>query len=703
MSNIINLFDNWLNKSRSDSNSATTPTINPDSHDDLHELNHLQEIIFKISGTGKWLYLSDKWSETTGYKSEECLGKSWLSNIHPQDHDACQGYIRRASKGHPDTLATYIRIITNQNELRWMEMRASMLPSGIANNFNLIGTLTDISAEKADNERQLANYRALSSLVSNIPGMVYRCRNNRDWTMEFVSSGCLELTGYNSELVINNTTAWNDIIHPEAREYVWMTIQTAVQNQQPFDLTYRIITREGDEKWVWERGCGNYADNGELLGLEGLITDITDNKRQSLRIERDSLFDPVTKLATQHLFFNRIQHAIELAEDEPDHSFCVVMLHISQHSNAANGLDAHERDMLAKEIGKRLKSILKASATVCRLREDEFGILLELYASDSTYWVNRILRSLQACLKAPLKLGEHVIYVKASIGAAMYANHGNNSEILQDANRAMTQARELGGSKIEFSNPQHNSDMATILGSESELKNALEEGNLELVCQPLRATKSTHTLPKAMELKIAWHHPRRGTLYADNFYGHIQDPELIRLLGKLIVNSINQQLSEKLQHEAPSEVYIHGLSEQILSAEVTQEVVERLCDPIFNSISFIVEIEAKQLANADSNSLKNLEHLKTKGINIAVTDLTAGSPYADMLSLPGIKAIKIHVTESAHDMAQCRATMAYYSSLNIAVIAEGVDTPEINHAIEGAAIDYLQGTEVSETDPQGND
>lgn len=701
MSNIINLFDNWLNKSRSDSGSAQVPACN----DALTELNHLQEIIFKISSTGKWLYLSDKWPESTGFSLEQCLGKSWLNHIHPQDHDACQDYIRRASKGHPDTLATYIRIITSKNELRWMEMRASLLPGDATNSFNLIGTLTDISAEKAENERQLANYRALSSLVSNIPGMVYRCRNNRDWTMEFVSSGCLELTGYNSEQVVNNTAAWNDIIHPEAREYVWMTIQTAVQNQQPFDLTYRIITREGDEKWVWERGRGNYADNGELLGLEGLITDITDNKRQSLRIERDSLFDPVTKLATQHLFFNRIQHAIELAEDEPEHSFCVVMLHISQHSNATSGLDPHESDMLAKEIGKRLKSILKASTTACRLRDDEFGILLELCSTDNTYWVNRTLRSLQACLKAPLKLGQHVIYVKASIGAAMFANHANNSEILQDANRAMSQARELGGSKIEFSNPQQNSDMATILGSESELRNALEEGNLELVSQPLRETKNSriNSLPKAVELKLAWHHSRRGTLYADNFYNHIQDPELTRLLGKFILNSINQQLPEYLQSEAPSEVYIHGLSEQILNAEVTQEIGEKLNNPAYKNINFIVEIEAKQLANADSKSLKNLEYLQALGINIAVTDLTPGSPYTDMLSLPGLKAIKIHVTESAHDLAQCRATMAYYSSLNLAVIAEGVDTPEINFAIEGAAIDYLQGTAVSKPDAQEND
>lgn len=701
MPQIIDFFGNWINKSGTERVDLGT---SHQSSTRLNELDNLQEVVFKINSAGQWLFLNQTWSDYTKYSTEECLGQSWLTHIHPQDHDSCREYLRRIRKGHPQSLSAPIRIITRKNESRWMEMRAGIIPSDDSQSFVLIGTLTDISAEKSENERQLAQYRALFSLISNIPGMMYRCRNNRDWTMEFVSAGAATLTGYEADEIINTNTAWSDIIHPEAREYVWMTIQTAVQNQQPFDLTYRIITREGDEKWVWERGCGNYAANGELLGLEGLITDITDNKRQSLRIERDSLFDPVTKLATQHLFFNRIQHAIELAEDEPDHSFCVVMLHISQHSNASNGLDAHKRDMLAKEIGKRLKSTLKASTTVCRLREDEFGILLELCTSDSTYWVNRTLRSLQACLKAPLKLGQHVIYVKASIGAAMYANHGNNSEILQDANRAMTQARELGGSKIEFSNPQQNNEMATILGSENELKVALEEGNLELVCQPLRATKNTRaqTLSKAMEVKVAWHHSRRGTLYADSFYEHIQDPELTRLLGKFILNSINQQLSEKLQHEAPGEVYIHGLSEQILNAEVTQEVAEKLSDPIYKNINFIVEIEAKQLANADSASLKNLKYLKTKGINIAVTDLTAGSPYADMLSLPGIKAIKIHVTESARDMAQCRATMAYYSSLNIAVIAEGIDTPEINHAIEGAAIDYLQGTEVSRTDPQDN-
>lgn len=693
MSNITNLFDNWLNKSRSGSG-PDAAARNKTANSTLVELNHLQQIVFKISSTGKWLYLSDKWFESTGYSPQDCIGKSWLTHIHPQDHNTCQDYIRRASKGQPDTLVTSIRIIGNQNELRWMEMRVSLLPSNTTSNLCLIGTLTDISEEKSENERQLANYRALSSLVSNIPGMVYRCRNNRDWTMEFVSQGCQELTGYNVAQVVDNKTAWNDIIHPEAREYVWMTIQTAVHSQQPFDLTYRIITREGDEKWVWERGQGNYADNGELLGLEGLITDITDNKRQSLRIERDSLFDPLTDLTTQHLFFNRIQHAIELAEDQPDHTFSVVMMHIRQHSNAANGLDPHQSDLLAKEIGKRLKNILRASTSICRLREEEFGILLERHPLESYYAVNRTLRSLQACLKAPFKIGDHAIYLKTSIGAAMYAQHANNSEILQDANRAMAQARELGGGKIEFSDPKQNSLMATILGTESELREALEEGNLELVCLPFKAN-SSRASGKALEFKLAWHHARRGTLYAERFYSHIEEPELTRLLSKLILNSLPTLLADNLEAGCDTQIFIHGLGEQLLNGNLTEALCEKLCVADYASARFVMEIDAHHLASADRKSLKNLELLRNKGINLAVSSLLPGSPYADLLALPGLKAIKIHVSDSKEELAQCFATIAYYSSLDIDVIAEGVDTAEISQAMTEAPVDYLQGAQIS--------
>ena len=103
--------------------------------------------------------------------------------------------------------------------------------------------------------------------------------NDRNWTMQFVSQGCLELTGYPAEDIQNShKLAYNDIILPEFREHVWDTIQQGVVEKMPFCMEYKIKTRSGEEKWVWEKGIGIYLESGDVIALEGFICDINNLK-----------------------------------------------------------------------------------------------------------------------------------------------------------------------------------------------------------------------------------------------------------------------------------------------------------------------------------------------------------------------------------------------------------------------------------------
>lgn len=121
------------------------------------------------------------------------------------------------------------------------------------------------------------SHRTLTTLMSNLPGMVYRCRNDKDWTLEFISEGCLTLTGYTPDDFVNRrTVVYGDVIYPDDREPVWNGVQDALKQNQPFQLVYRITTADGKLKWVWEQGRGVFSYNGELLALEGFVTDITE-------------------------------------------------------------------------------------------------------------------------------------------------------------------------------------------------------------------------------------------------------------------------------------------------------------------------------------------------------------------------------------------------------------------------------------------
>ncbi len=147
------------------------------------------------------------------------------------------------------------------------------------------GALTNSGGQEQDilNDSQ----RFLSTLLSNLPGMVYRCHNDAHWTMEFVSEGCLDLTGYTAhELIESKSISFGKLVEHEDHERVVDTVQAAIKERTSFLVDYRITTRSGKQKWVREVGRGIFNNAGRLLALEGYITDITKEKIAGQRIER---------------------------------------------------------------------------------------------------------------------------------------------------------------------------------------------------------------------------------------------------------------------------------------------------------------------------------------------------------------------------------------------------------------------------------
>ncbi|MEJ2740448.1 MAG: PAS domain S-box protein, partial [Dehalococcoidia bacterium] len=127
--------------------------------------------------------------------------------------------------------------------------------------------------------------RMLSSIVENTWGFVYRCRNEKDWPMDFVSQRIRDYTGYTPKEFITGHVHYGSLIHPDDSEPVWNEVQRAVEVQGSYDMEYRLLSRTGKQKWVWDRGAGVYDTNGNLVALEGIVVDITERKKveQALR------------------------------------------------------------------------------------------------------------------------------------------------------------------------------------------------------------------------------------------------------------------------------------------------------------------------------------------------------------------------------------------------------------------------------------
>jgi len=238
--------------------------------------------VFRVAPTGigvvrdrVFTEVNQRICEMTGYATEELIGKN-PRTLYPSQED----YDFVSKTKYDQIKATGIGVV----ETRWQRKNGSVkdiwLASAPLNPADLSQGVTftalDITERRKAEEALRKSERKLSNWMGNLPGMAYRCRNNQNWTMEFISEGCHALTGYFPE---DLKDTYSDIIHPEDREGVWQTVQTALEEKKAFQLEFRIRTASGEDRWVWEQGVGVFSEKGEVEALEGVIVDITDHKR----------------------------------------------------------------------------------------------------------------------------------------------------------------------------------------------------------------------------------------------------------------------------------------------------------------------------------------------------------------------------------------------------------------------------------------
>lgn len=179
---------------------------------------------------------------------------------------------------HGEAVARQSIYLKAGGPVRWLTMSARPILGADGAIDGAVAVVRDSTQSMQTNEALRESQRRLLTLLSNLPGMAYRCRNDKQWTMEFVSEGVEELTGYTWLELTSNEPCYGDLIHSDDEGMVWEEVQNAVKRHQPFQLMYRIMTRSGELRWVWEQGRGVFDDSGTLLAVEGFIFDITAHK-----------------------------------------------------------------------------------------------------------------------------------------------------------------------------------------------------------------------------------------------------------------------------------------------------------------------------------------------------------------------------------------------------------------------------------------
>jgi len=210
----------------------------------------------------------------------------------------------------------------------------------------------------------------LTNLMDNLPGMVYRCKNDQEWTMEFVNRGCLPLTGYSTaDFLEGNSIYFANIIHPEDRERVWNEVQNALNKKERFLLSYRIVSSTKETKWVLEQGLGIYSETGKVIALEGFIEDITNRKlaeaallnseeklRDVIEAASDGIWD--WDIVNNHIVWtDKVYEMFRISKESFDGSFENIfnLVHPEDRGRFSSAIKKHLEENIPYNIEMRFK------------------------------------------------------------------------------------------------------------------------------------------------------------------------------------------------------------------------------------------------------------------------------------------------------------------------------------------------------------
>ena len=221
---------------------------------------------------------------------ERLNSKMAMQFIHPEDRDVILKEVNHTVKNR--ILYDYEKKIAGSDGVtRHVVTKGRVTYDNKGEPVRIMGTIQDVTdLKKAMNELYESN-RKFSTLIDNLPGIVYRCKNDRNWSMKFISDGCYAITGYKPEQFYNSDeVSWGKIILPQDRDRVWGAIRRATLKKMPYGISYRILTANQDIKWIWEQGVGVPDINGQLYMLEGFMQDITKQNQiiEELKRERET-------------------------------------------------------------------------------------------------------------------------------------------------------------------------------------------------------------------------------------------------------------------------------------------------------------------------------------------------------------------------------------------------------------------------------
>ncbi len=428
--------------------------------------------------------------------------------------------------------------------------------------------------------------------------------------------------------------------------------------------------------------------NGRLY--IGLLRDITERKALTEALEYQALHDSLTGLPNRTFVVDRLEQAVLAAQRERQ-AKALLVLDLNGFKEVNDTLGHHQGDRVLQEVARRLRRVLRKADAVGRLGGDEFAVL-PAGATDTPRAILIAEKVLQA-VEAPFQLGEHTVDIGASIGIAIYPDHGEDATTLaRHADIAMYVAkRARSGYSVYAADhgayPPVRPPLIAALGA------AIDQLELLLHYQPIVDLRSG--VPDSVEALVRWGHPRHGLLLPNDFVPAAEQTELIHPLTRWVLNEALRQAHAWHAAGIDLAVAVNLSARNLLDLELAETISGLLQAWSISPAKLILEItERTTLSTQDFEALRLLHSL---GVRLAVDDFGTGYStltYLRNLPLSEVKIDRSFVTDmvtNQDDATIVRSTIDLGHSMGLKVVAEGVDNAQTAEALADLNCDFLQG------------
>lgn len=644
---------------------------------------------------------------------------TFLEHVVPEDRASVEKVLSQPPKdtdGEVANVTFECRIRRADGAIRWIQAQGSRELEGPSASI-IFGLIHDITHRKIADQQLVESRNRLAEKEQRLAEAQQIARVG-SWDLDFTSNmlsasdELCRIYGYPSGCFDGSFQRMLDVVHPDDREAVEEAIDCAVRSRHPFLFEHRIIQPNGQIRMIQANGRVLTDADGEPLGLAGTVHDITERQAAQERLHRLAHYDVLTGLPNRRLFYESLAREMAVAQEQGV-SVALLYLDLDQFKGINDTFGHSMGDELLRQVAQRLLASTRIRDTVGRLGGDEFGLVaITAEGSDD---VVHMAEKLNEAMQKPFELAGHKVTITPSIGIALCPSDSTDTEtLIKYADVAMYHAKSAGRNTYRFYTPGMNVRARARLQLETDLRQALENGEFVLHYQPEIDIDSGEW--SGAEALLRWNRPGHGLVQPSRFVPALEETGLIVPVGRWVIQAACRQLNRW------REAGIVGVSLSV-NVSAKQMLIPRrdgvsngrapgspddhdgICEHVDRCLkryrilpgSLRLELtETALMSNADQ-TLVELARLKELGIQILVDDFGTGYSSMAYLKRFPIDTLKIDqefvqdLPHDADDRAITRAMINLAHSLKLKVIAEGVETREQLDFLQDEGCDRAQG------------